>query len=927
MAAPLHCTQCGLEQEDDARFCPGCGTAIVAPKAIAQPAPTPAPTVQTAAAPSDEKSLLGTVVADRYRLVETIGQGDSGIVFRAEHTTLTKKVAVKILHAQMSRDEAAIERFRREATTVAEIDNDHILQVSDFGRTPDGRLFFAMELLDGKTLTEVLEKEKRLTVTRALDIAIQIGEALVEAHGLGYVHRDLKPRNVFLIQRRGRADFVKLLDFGLAKLVEPGGQMRQTAMGMTFGDPRYMAPEAVKGDAIDRRVDIYALGAILCEMLTGAPPYEGSGTFDILQKQLDGSVPRLRDRRPELPEWLDRVVQKALAKQADDRFVTALKMIEHLREQAAPVGEVTSKREVTPAPALAPKPSETPPPASGGGVGKETLMLGRLRNPNESEANGNGSANGNGANSAAPSPSVSPIVSTQKMAAIGKGAGPVGTNDKTQSQKQSNKQQQKNKQANAPGKAAPNDSTRPAPLAVSGTASPRHTPKDSAVATSTSGEMSIGERGGREPSQKVPTVMFDSAVEALGPEQAPPKPVVEKNNRRPGAVQTKPGVQGKSSNASVQTKQGLQPHQVQPKPNDSGEHDKPKPEPAAPVIEASGEERRDEPSGESQWFNNGPVLDEDEELEPVRKSRAGMYAGLGVGGVVVLLVLMIALWPRQKPIAEADKREANDKPATAAPSVATASASPATPAPAPAPEPLKPSSVIVSPLPTPEPTPSAPTAPVAEDEGKIVKAKVEDRRKPIEEREPMPRDPAPAPAPVAVAPPPAKLAPSKQAVEELKSPAVASKDPAKDPKETKTPKALPAGFKDPFSEAPRPTNSGQAEGLVRLGRQKLAAGDINGALAQFNKAREADPASADALAGMGEVSFEQGDYNAAAQFLKQALRGSPNRPRYIVLLGQAYYKLGRARDAANEYRRALRLDPDNEEAQRSLELAEKKLGN
>jgi serine/threonine-protein kinase len=311
-----HCTQCGASTPDDARFCPGCGAAV--------------------AATGTGDSLLGKVIADRYLLIEKIGQGGSGTIYRGEHTTLRKRVAVKILHAQLSSDDTALERFRRVATTVAELDNDHILQVLDFGRTEDNRLFFAMEYLEGETLTKVLERDKQLSIPRAIDVLTQIAEALMEAHGLGYVHRDLRPRNVFLINRRGRTDFVKLLDFGLAKLVLPNVEAKQTAMGMTFGDPRYMSPEQARGEALDRRSDIYSLGAIAYEVLTGAPPYTGSGTFEILQQHLDAPVPRVRDSRPDCPEWLDAAVQRALAKKPEGRFATVLKLLESLRAQQPP---------------------------------------------------------------------------------------------------------------------------------------------------------------------------------------------------------------------------------------------------------------------------------------------------------------------------------------------------------------------------------------------------------------------------------------------------------------------------------------------------------------------------------------------------------------------------------------------------------------
>src|SRR5262249_34221577 len=241
---------------------------------------------------------------------------------------------------QLSRDDTALERFRREATTVGQLDNDHILQVLDFGRADSERLFFAMEYLDGEPLSAVIDRDKQLAIPRVIDVLVQVGEALMEAHGLGYIHRDLRPRNIFLITKRGRADFVKLLDFGLAKLILPDVEAKQTALGMTFGDPRYMSPEQAKGETLDRRADIYSLGVIAFEMLTGAPPYVGTGTFEVLQQHLEGSLPSVRERRSDCPEWLEAVVLRALAKKPDERFNTVLKMLDCLREQKAPGAEV-----------------------------------------------------------------------------------------------------------------------------------------------------------------------------------------------------------------------------------------------------------------------------------------------------------------------------------------------------------------------------------------------------------------------------------------------------------------------------------------------------------------------------------------------------------------------------------------------------------
>ncbi len=307
--ATVECPSCRTENPSEALYCSACGAATHH---------------------SDGDELIGMTVGGRYHLVEKIGQGSAGTLYRAEHVTLRRRMAVKLLHKQLALSEEAIERFRREAITVCEIDNDHIPQVHDFGRTDDDRLFFAMEFLDGETLSSVLSREGRISPERTADILGQIADGLMEAHTLGYVHRDLRPRSIFLTRRRGRQDFVKILDFGLAKLVQPEVDAQRTAMGMTYGDPRYMAPEQARGEAADRRADIYSLGVLGFEMLVGEPPFKGGGTFEVLQKVLDAPVPRVRERRPDSPPWLESVVRTALAKRPGERFQTVAQLLDAL---------------------------------------------------------------------------------------------------------------------------------------------------------------------------------------------------------------------------------------------------------------------------------------------------------------------------------------------------------------------------------------------------------------------------------------------------------------------------------------------------------------------------------------------------------------------------------------------------------------------
>jgi serine/threonine protein kinase len=270
-----------------------------------------APVVPGLAFPREEESVgvdfTGRVIESRYRVLRKIGEGGMGTVYAAEHVEIGKIVAIKILHPHYSTEQELVERFRREARAASRIGHPNIIDVMDFGTTEDGCAYFIMEHLDGIDLADVLSHERRLDANRSCQITIQICRALAAAHAAGVIHRDLKPENIFLVARDGQADFVKVLDFGVAR--SAGRSQRLTNPGIAMGTPEYMAPEQAAGGVVDHRGDIYSVGALLYEMVTGQPP----------QKR-DGEVVGPRSLRLQLSEDLDRIVVRALAQDPAQRY-------------------------------------------------------------------------------------------------------------------------------------------------------------------------------------------------------------------------------------------------------------------------------------------------------------------------------------------------------------------------------------------------------------------------------------------------------------------------------------------------------------------------------------------------------------------------------------------------------------------------------
>jgi eukaryotic-like serine/threonine-protein kinase len=294
------------------------------------------PGVEEAGEPSDEdEDLVGTVIDERYRITGFLGRGAMGSVYRAEHVTIRRPVALKLLHASLVSVPEISARFEREAFAIGRIDHPNCVGVSDFGKLEDGSLYLALELVHGRPLADVLESEGRLEPRRALHITRHVLRGLAHAHREGIVHRDVKPGNVVLTERDGDHDFAKILDFGIAKLegqaqTVAGGE-KLTQAGIACGTPAYMSPEQVVGDSADPRSDLYAAGIMLFELIAGRPPFfSDDDHVAILTMHTSSPPPTLAEIAPEVdvPLGVETIVRRALAKQRGDRFASAEAMIE-----------------------------------------------------------------------------------------------------------------------------------------------------------------------------------------------------------------------------------------------------------------------------------------------------------------------------------------------------------------------------------------------------------------------------------------------------------------------------------------------------------------------------------------------------------------------------------------------------------------------
>jgi serine/threonine-protein kinase len=294
--------------------------------------------------------LTGQVLSDRYRILERIGEGGMGMVYRAEHIHMRKTLAIKVLHAELTTVEEVVQRFEREAQAAANIEHPNVCAATDFGRSGDGGFFLVMEYIEGASMDQVIAKEGALPLRRVVTIARQICAALARAHQMGIVHRDLKPENVLLVEREGMEDFVKVLDFGIARVPvvqDEENSQTLTRAGLVMGTPAYLSPEQAAGSEVDHRSDLYSLGVMLFEMTTGERPFQSASAVELISMHLTRDPPAVNSLLASgvVPQSFEQLVRQLLEKKFEDRPAGAAEVGVRLDEIEQDLSLLEAKRE------------------------------------------------------------------------------------------------------------------------------------------------------------------------------------------------------------------------------------------------------------------------------------------------------------------------------------------------------------------------------------------------------------------------------------------------------------------------------------------------------------------------------------------------------------------------------------------------------
>ena len=355
----MNCPSCNSQLEPNAQFCGVCGhrqagqaaqagragqsspAAASAPRAAPKPVAKPIPKAR----PKGDEIYLNQVLNNRFKVESKIGEGGFGAVYRGVQLATGRKVALKLLHPEMTKDENLVARFRREGMVLCNLRDAHTITTYDFDQTPDGTLYIAMELLEGKSLHQTFHEQAPLEWKRVFKILTEMCSSLSEAHAQGIVHRDLKPENIYLESRPGNPEFVKILDFGIAKVMRGDSIDPQspqlTATGQTLGTLEYMSPEQLMGKPLDGRSDVYALGVLAYEMITGRLPFpDAKGPAGLITAQLKQTPqpPSVALPKAALTPAADRVILKCLEKDKANRYADVSALSEALQEVVTQAG-------------------------------------------------------------------------------------------------------------------------------------------------------------------------------------------------------------------------------------------------------------------------------------------------------------------------------------------------------------------------------------------------------------------------------------------------------------------------------------------------------------------------------------------------------------------------------------------------------------
>ena len=346
------------------------------PRASSTPPPVP-----NSGGGGHDDPLIGTVLLDRVRVERPLARGGMGKVYYGELVRMKRPCAVKVLDPRLASGGDIAEftrRFLLEASIAAKLTHPNVVTIFDYGETADGSCFIAMELLEGRSLSDELKALGLLPAERAIHITRQVARALREAHTIGVVHRDMKPGNIYLVTRDDDEDFAKVLDFGLVKETSaPEGE--NTQLGQIMGSPRYMSPEQVQGKAVDGRTDIYSLGVMLYAMLAGRPPFDKATELSTMMAQVSDPPPPIASVAPDvlLPPGLEAVVMKCLAKRPEDRFASMEELITGLKLRPGAMTTASDSGRLT-SPLLMMAPAETPPVQQRRGTMTFILVVGAV---------------------------------------------------------------------------------------------------------------------------------------------------------------------------------------------------------------------------------------------------------------------------------------------------------------------------------------------------------------------------------------------------------------------------------------------------------------------------------------------------------------------------------------------------------------------